>query len=405
MATKRHGQRWILDALIGVGGWDILHPEVGPFFQQLGYNAADIARVFGQVKASGMIKDGFAAVGAEVEAKAEYWTERGYTTAAASLYNRAALLYGRTYYSYYSDDPRRAKFQNCVTRCFDRVIEQAAHHVERVKVPFEGKHVYGLFEAPKGAKAQPCLILLPGMDMFKEDWHRFISDYVVPRGWTAFAMDGPGQGESLTNGLKVNVDNYEAAASRVIDWLGERPEVDAEQIVLMGTSMGSYWGTRIAATDKRLRACATNMANYGDKHIIFNVAQPNFKSNFMYMAGIEDEDEFDRLAAILVNDDKYPAIECPVLMVTGEYDELTELKDTFAAYDLIKAPKELWVYGSEFHPMGPASNEWLTASFDWLADALTGAFKANYSRKIYITRSGDYREGSGEPPTWNPRQS
>ena len=75
--------------------------------------------------------------------------------------------------------------------------------------------------------------------MFKEDWHQTIETMVLPKGWAAFAIDGPGQGESLTNGLKVGLDNYESAISKVIDWLIDRPEVDSDNIMLMGVSMGS----------------------------------------------------------------------------------------------------------------------------------------------------------------------
>jgi pimeloyl-ACP methyl ester carboxylesterase len=402
MATQRDGQRWILDALISVGGWDILHHEVGPFFQQLGYNPGDIQRVFGQVKSTAHIKMAFSTVAQEVEAKANYWLARGAKTTGASLLNRAMLLYGRAYYSYYGDDPRRKKFQASQKRCWEKLAPMLSHHVQRVELEMGGKGLYGIFESQKGATKQPCVILLPGMDMFKEDWHHFLSTAVIPRGWAGFALDGPGQGESLTYGLKVTIDNYEKAVAKVIDWLEKRPEVDPSRIVLMGTSFGSWWGSRTAAVERRLKAVATNMSNHGSKHIIFNVAQPNFKSNYMYMSGIADEKEFDKFAAAMDLSDVMPRITCPFLIVTGEYDELTALEDVFDMHKRIKSPREIWVYANEFHPMGSASAEWLLASLDWLEQAIAGQFQAGHQKGIYITRDGKYHEGTGEPLWWNP---
>ena len=404
MTQRSEGQRWVLDTLLGTGGFDVLHPGAEFFITQIGYDASDFRRVMDQAQAGIMVRDRFGRVAMELEKKAQHHAAEGHATTARRLYHRAALLYGRAFYSYYSDDPRRGRYQNACNRCFAEVMAATPHTMERVELPFEGKTAYGLFEAPAGAARAPCLVMLPGMDMFKEDWHQTIEQHVLPRGWTAFAFDGPGQGESLTRGLKVGRDNYEAAVSTVIDWLVERPEVDPERLILLGISMGSYWGSRTAAREPRLKAIATMMANYGSKHIIFNVAQPSYKANFMYMAGYDDEDAFDELAAEMINDDLYGDINCPMLMVTGEYDELTRLEDTFSVYDMVNAPKELWVYGEEFHPIGPSSGEWQIAALDWLGKALNGGIGSDHACKLYITREGDYIDGSGEPPWWNPPQ-
>ncbi|MCH2550093.1 MAG: esterase FrsA [Alphaproteobacteria bacterium] len=404
MTQRSDQQRWALDTLLANGGFDVLHPGAEFVLTQFGYDAADFQRVVEPAKAGIMVRDRFGRVAMEVEQKAQYHINRGHITAGRRLYHRASLLYGRAYYSYYSDDPRRLKYQNSCNRCFEEVISHSNHTMERVNIPFEGKTAYGLFEAPQGIKAAPCLILVPGMDMFKEDWHQTIETMVLPKGWAAFAIDGPGQGESLTNGLKVGLDNYESAISKVIDWLIDRPEVDSDNIMLMGVSMGSYWGSRTAARESRLKAVATMMACYGSKHIIFDVAQPSYKANFMYMAGYEDEEKFDELASAMINDDLYGDISCPILMVTGEYDELTRLEDTYEVYEMIKAPKELWVYGEEFHPIGPSSGEWILAALDWLQNSVSNPLEAEYSRKIYITPDGRYDEKVGEPPWWHPPQ-
>ncbi len=253
MATLRDGHRWAMDALISSGGWNVLHPEAGHFMQQLGYHPADIERIFGQVKSTAHIKMAFASVAREVETKAKYWQARGFETAAANLLSRAMLLYGRAYYSFFGDDPRRKRFLACQRRCFDQLVALHKHKVERVELDFEDKRLYGILQAPANASRVPCVIVLGGMDMVKEDWHPYIAQNIVPRGWAGFTFDGPGQGESLTFGLKARIDNYEKAMSQVIDWLQTRPEIDPDRIVLLATSMGSWWGSRAAAQEKRLK--------------------------------------------------------------------------------------------------------------------------------------------------------
>ncbi len=401
MATQRDGQRWVLDALISFGGWDVLHPDVGPFFAEIGYNAGDIARVFDQVKSTMHIVPAFATVAKEVEAKAKYWQRRGHNTAAANLYHRASVLNGRVFYSFFRDDTRRKDYQRHCVRNFNAMAKLKDQTIERVRIPFGGKNIYGIFEAPKGAHNAPCVVLIPGMDMFKEDWHGFIERHILPRGWCALAIDGPGQGESLTYGLKVTHKNYELAAEQMIDWVVKRKEINPRRLGLFGISMGSYWGSRVTAHDRRIKATVTGMACYGAKHIIFNIAQPNFKSNFMYMAGINDEAAFNKFANELVLNASVAKKICqPILFIQGEFDELTTLEDSFAFYKNVPAPKEFWTYGQEFHPIGPPSQEWVSSGLDWLDQALRGKLRKTHRKEIYVTRSGEYNEGSAAPPWW-----
>jgi len=54
MTTKRREQTWVLDALDGIGGWDILHPRGHSIFEEFGYFHGDIERAFGRVEAASM---------------------------------------------------------------------------------------------------------------------------------------------------------------------------------------------------------------------------------------------------------------------------------------------------------------------------------------------------------------
>jgi cephalosporin-C deacetylase-like acetyl esterase len=398
----RKGQKWVLDAFIGAGGMGVLHPESNYFREQLGYHSYDLKRVFDRAKSAQMMTASWWSVAKEIEGRAEYWLARGSQSAALALFERAMLLYGRAHYSILGNQERRKKYLAKLTYCRNRVAEISSHRVEHVVLSSEGRSIYGLFESAPGIHKAPCVILLSGMDMFKENWHRFMATNVLPRGWTGFTLDGPGQGESLTHGAVMTLDNYDSAISSAIDWLSKQPEVDPGRIVVMGSSMGSWWGTHALSTENRIKALAANMPCLADKSILLNQAQPSFVNNLMSMTGLKTYDEISRFTENMCLKAIASQVRIPYLIVSGENDELTTLEGTKEIYDLIPGPKEMWVYEHEFHPIGPPSNEWLNASLDWLQKAVAGQIDESRRYQVFITKEGEYIEGDGTPPWWSP---
>jgi len=410
MTTKRKGQQWILDALTKYGGWDVLHPEIRGFFEELGYFHGDIDRVFEKLKCARMYTKAWATTAQEVESKARFAEKRGWKTAARDLYARACILYARARYTYFSDDPRKMTLNEKVNQSFKKVISFNATPIERVALDFEGKKIYAILHLNDSKEKSPVVIMGPGTDMFKEDWYRAVERYYLPRGFVALSIDGPGQGETLTHGCKVSADNYDRAVKTFIDYLVERPEVDPEKISYFGVSTGSYWGFSAALYDKRIKALATAMGNIG-RHWEgeYELAQPNFKINFMYMSGYEDEDKFDReIAAPMVLGERVKDMTCPSLIVHGEFDELTPLEHVIETYESIDAPKEMWVMENEFHPLGPVASDWLSCIGDWLLQMLDGKYEKDMDRRLFWGKTGEILEGTVKPPWWSgaspPRQ-
>ena len=93
MDPMRKGQRWILDAFIGQGGFDVLHPEAAAALEEFGYNSTDFKRVFSRVKSTSQMAAAWSSVAAELESRAHYWKSRGARTAAVGLFkeNRFGL--------------------------------------------------------------------------------------------------------------------------------------------------------------------------------------------------------------------------------------------------------------------------------------------------------------------------
>ena len=401
MSRRASEQGWIVDTLLAASGYEVLHPEAKHFMADIGYASVDWDRVLARVKAGAMFPKAMAEIGSEIERKALWYEGERLGRAARDLFLRSTLLYGQAQYSFVTGDRRKQIFREAMNRTMEGYVRHNSTPIERVAVAFEGHTIYAHLHLPRADVRAPLVLLLPGMDMYKEEWAKVAQEYYVPRGVAVLAVDGPGQGETNGGGLLVTLTNYEEAISALLDEVGPRPEIDAERIGLWGVSMGSYWGLRAAAHDVRIRAVATAMGCYGDMSVIFERAQPSFKRNFMAMSGYTDEARFDtEVAAKMRVAPVVDRIDVPVLMAYGEFDELSTVEATIDLYDKITAPKRLLIFEQEFHALGGVGAELIGSTAAWLELALAGEIPPGDAQQAYVRRSGDIRDGSAEPAWW-----
>ncbi|RDI63354.1 alpha/beta hydrolase [Nocardia pseudobrasiliensis] len=405
MTARATGQSWALDIALAQGGFDALHPQAKGTMEQLGHDHTDFDKVFELVRSGAMLPKAWATVAAQTEERAAHHERNGFARTAVDLYTRAAVMWGRAQYSIFdAADPRKRAFRQRTDHCVRRLGALRGGLVRRVTLDFEGERIFALLHLPEGPlRDAPAVILGPGMDMIKEDYLYAAERYYTSRGMVALSIEGPGQGESRAGGLTVDLTNYQRAVSRYLDYLSELPGVDPRRIGMFGISMSGYWGSRAAATEPRLAALAAFEAPTGDFRTIFERAQPTFKANFMYMAGYDDEDAFDReLVERMPLGDLVGDITCPVLYGIGEFDELTPLEQALANYELVRAPKEIRVYEGEFHPLGGVAAEAFRFGAEWLERALSGEL-AEPGRDVrhYIHRDGRTTDGTADPQWWS----
>jgi alpha-beta hydrolase superfamily lysophospholipase len=116
-----------------------------------------------------------------------------------------------------------------------------------------------------------------------------------------------------------------------------------------------------------------------------------FKLRFMYMAGIDDEEEFDRFTAGMTLDGR--EVKCPYLVIAGEDDELSPIEHTYQLFDQIKTLKQLVVYQGERHAIGGLAGglgpNWMTLLAEWLRDRADG--KPMASERVYVDVTGQQR--------------
>lgn len=69
----------------------------------------------------------------------------------------------------------------------------------------------------------------------------------------------------------------------------------------------------------------------------------------MWMSGIEDEAEFDKLAQKMTLKGLGAKIKCPLLILAGEDDELSPIHYTYEFFKELQGPKRLLVFEGQRH--------------------------------------------------------
>ena len=391
LRTKRDDQQWMLDLALNMRG------RVQNFERddwETPTRAHNYRMLPKQWRKKG---DHDAALGRQAQAQ-------GFNATACEHYDHAVEAYRMGQHPiFYDDNPVKLDMCAQLADVVDRRCEVAPYPVERVEVPFDdGTTISCLLHLLPDRRKAPCIIYVPGMDQTKEAFPKVINNPAIARGVHILSMDGPGQGNSNIQKIRAVGDTYERAGAAVISYLENRPEVDEDRIGIYGVSMGSYWSLRLASYDHRPAALVSAVACFNPNNTIFTQSSPRFKQQFMYMAGMDDEDEFDEMAIEMTVKGYVEKIECPTLLVTGEFDPLCPLEDAVEVYNDIQTRKEMWVIEDQFHPLWGIGNlgglDCHHYVVDWLARALLEG-KTNDGRIAYVETKGDGPFGDCE---WTP---
>ena len=292
-------QRWVLDNIVRSNGIDWDQPRSiyisGPCGME---GQADIAVVRERVKKMADIAPAFEAVAVRREAKAKAAEEAGSKITARDNYFMSAVYWGAAQWPYDQNDEANVACHLKKRENYTKYAAIADHKIEAAWIPFKDTALPAWFHLPPGYSGGklPVIINVPGMDSYKEIQTALYGDRFLNRGFAVLNIDGPGQYESPMLGIYFSMDNWVATGKAVCDWLAKRPEVDMGKVVLSGTSFGTFFGTIATAHEPRISAAAViSVCHEPGCHTIFQEASPTFKKRFMYMSGITDEAEFDKM--------------------------------------------------------------------------------------------------------------
>ena len=95
-------------------------------------------------------------------------------------------------------------------------------------------------------------------------------------------------------------------------------------------------------------------------------------------------------------------VNCPILMLTGEYDHRDPLDEVYRLFDQLVAPAELWVFADQFHQLRFGGGvEVYNAMLDWLVDRVDGKPMDRAGAVLYIEPGSD---GPDSPTAYRKRR-
>lgn len=311
----------------------------------------------------------------------------GRTISAGDKYSRAATYYLTAERLQAHGAPGRLELFQRFLDAFEKGIRMSGENCERVEIPYEGKHLAGLYvRAENTTGPAPILVQVNGLDSTKEMKYRVgLPMWLAKRGVSSLVIDQPGTGEALRlHGMTARYDS-EHWASRVVDWLETCSDIDAKRIGLEGVSLGGYYCPRAVAFEPRFACGVVWGANHDWRDVqkkrlaregTFPV--PHYWEHVQWVWGAKDQDDFMRIAENVHLDGVLDRIRVPFLVTHGEKDSQIPLQWAHRTYEqLVNSPKrELKIFtdregGVQHSSFDNSANAgaWIA---DWVAETLGG---------------------------------
>jgi pimeloyl-ACP methyl ester carboxylesterase len=331
--------------------------------------------------------DSWLAVADRVSSNAARDLEKGRKLSAAAKLRRAAIYYqtaermqSREY------EPRKQAYRQALLS-FQRSFELASLPIERVEIAYEGSSYPALFwkaNNPGTGGRVPAVVCCNGLDSTKELvlWTG-IAESLIARGISVLCVDQPGTGEALRLKGLTGVHDSERWASRAVDWLENRPEIDVSRIGMFGLSLGGYFAPRAAAYEKRFALCAVLGANHNWGEMQRRRRQregetpvPHYWDHVMWVFGKPDIDSFMKWAPAMCLDDVVEKIRVPFLVTHGVGDRQIPVEYARRSYDqAVNSPKrELRIFTPDDFAIEHCEADNGTVACDYIADWIAETF-------------------------------
>lgn len=270
---------------------------------------------------------------------------------------------------------------------FAQSVQLTGENCERVEIPYEGTYLSALYVRAEGVQGPaPLLVQVNGLDSTKEMKYRVgLPAWLAQRGVSSLVVDQPGTGDALRlRNLTARYDT-EHWASRIVDWLETRPEVDAKRIGMEGVSLGGYYCPRAVAFEPRFACGVVWGANHDWRDVQKrrlekegNFPVPHYWAHVQWVWGAKDMDDFMQIAENVHLDGVIEKIRVPFLVTHGAKDSQIPVKWAQRTYDqLVNSPqRELKIFtereGGVQHSSFDNSINAGHYIADWVAETLGG---------------------------------
>ena len=192
------------------------------------------------------LEEVFAEIGRRIEnfddwkklfcAKAASFEKEGNTDYAMGLYRAAEFFMSPA-------DPDRTIVIEKFLRFFYQLKE--GKNLERISVPYENNHLFG-FRLIPAEPSKGIILIHGGFDSYIEEFYT-LGAALCEYGYEVVMFDGLGQGLTLMFEKIPMTHEWEKPVAAVLDYVG------AENVTLIGISLGGYLAIRAAFMEKRIQ--------------------------------------------------------------------------------------------------------------------------------------------------------
>lgn len=283
--------------------------------------------------------------------------------------------------------PGRAETYARARAAFDRSTGLGKINRERVEIPLDTGTMPALFTRAEGDGPKPVVVYCNGLDSCKEllYWSR-LPEALARRGVSTLCVDQPGSGEALRlQNLPVD-PHSESWASKAVDWLESRPEVDPKRIGMTGISLGGHFAPRAVAYEPRFASGAVWGANHNwrevqDKRMAREGENPvpHYWAHVHWAFGASDQDDFLARSQDMNLNGHMDRITVPFLVTHGAHDRQISPSYADDLYDqLVNSPRREKVIftareGGVEHVGADNMAYGRDRIADWFAETLGGA--------------------------------
>lgn len=257
---------------------------------------------------------------------------------------------------------------------------------QRVEIPLATGTMPALYTRAEGPGPHPVVVYCNGLDSCKEllYWSR-LPEALARRGISTLCVDQPGSGEALRlQGLPVD-PHSEHWASKAVDWLETRPDVDPARIGMTGISLGGHFAPRAVAYEPRFASGAC----WGANHNWAEVQQkrlkregenpvPHYWAHVMWAFGAVDMDDFLAKAQDMNLNGHMDGVKVPFLVTHGANDRQISVDYAHDCYDQLinSSRRELKIFtareGGVEHVGADNMAYGRDCIADWFAETLGG---------------------------------
>jgi pimeloyl-ACP methyl ester carboxylesterase len=383
------------------------------FVRNLGfmyYGGSDLGEM---MATAGKIKEGdfeswfteWDKIGRRILSRADASLGAGHLESAREAYLRASTYFRTAEFYLHGNpaDPRILSESRASQKAYAEAAKLAGPTWEPVEIPYEGTTLPGYFyKEDDSGKPRPTLIFHGGLDSSVEELFYFGAAGATRRGYHCLTFDGPGQGAPVREQKLPFRYDWEAVVTPAVDYVLTRPDVDGDNLALMGMSMGGYLAARAAAFEHRVHAAvffdgvydlhesfrgllpkeAVAALDAGDTVKFEEIIRKGMENNTglrwavpqgVWSFGASSIADFIAKAKPYSMDGIAGQIQCPCLVMEAESDMFLPGQPQ-KIYDALKASKKLVKFtsedGAENHCQSGALAYKDEVVFNWLDEAL-----------------------------------